>query len=100
MLRATQHGRFPRRRRAIWVRGKCEEVMREVLGAGRGVQAGKVEIPAMAAEAGSGKRDERRGREQRATRRAADGTRHKIATQHTKPQSFIIRPPLLTTNKV
>jgi hypothetical protein len=27
--------------------------MREVLGAGRGVQAGEVEIPAMAAEAGS-----------------------------------------------
>jgi hypothetical protein len=26
--------------------------MREVLGAGRGVQAGEVEIPAMAAEAG------------------------------------------------
>jgi hypothetical protein len=34
------------------VRGKCEEAMREVLGAGRGVQAGGVEIPAMAAEAG------------------------------------------------
>ena len=32
--------------------GKCEEAMREVLGAGRGVQAGEVEIPAMAAEAG------------------------------------------------
>ena len=33
-----------------WVRGKCEEAMREVLGAGRGVQAGEVEIslPAMA----------------------------------------------------
>ena len=31
--------------------GKCEEAMREVLGAGRGVQAGEVEIPAMAAEA-------------------------------------------------
>jgi hypothetical protein len=75
--------------------------MREVLGAGRGVQAGEVEIPAMAAEAGrSGKRDERRGREQRATRRATDATGHKIATQNTKPQSFIIRPPLLTTDKV
>ena len=34
-----------------WVRGKCEEAMREVLGAGRGVQAGEVETPAMAAEA-------------------------------------------------
>ena len=34
------------------VREKCEEAMREVLGAGRGVQAGEVEIPAMAAEVG------------------------------------------------
>jgi hypothetical protein len=41
--------------------------MREVLGAGRGVQAGEVEIPAMAAEAGSGKkRDAAGSREQRA----------------------------------
>ena len=30
----------------------CEEARREVLGAGRGVQAGEVETPAMAAEAG------------------------------------------------
>jgi hypothetical protein len=36
--------------RSNWL--KCEEAMREVLGAGRGVQAGEVEIPAMAAEAG------------------------------------------------
>ena len=45
-----------------WVRGKCEEVMvmREVLGAGRGVQAGEVETPAMTAEAG---RETRRGAE-------------------------------------
>ena len=43
-----------------WVRGKCEEAMREVLGAGRGVQAGEVEIPAMAAEAG---REMRQGAE-------------------------------------
>ena len=43
-----------------WVRGKCEEAMREVLGAGRGVQAGKVEVPAMAAEAG---RETRQGAE-------------------------------------
>jgi hypothetical protein len=41
------------------------------------VQAGEVEIPAMAAEAG--RREERRGREQRATRRATDATGHKIA---------------------
>ena len=48
--------------------------MREVLGAGRGVQAGEVETPAMAAEA-----DERRGWERRATRRATDAMGHKIA---------------------
>jgi hypothetical protein len=36
-----------------WVKGKSEEAMREVLGAGRDVrkQAGEVETPAMAAEA-------------------------------------------------
>ena len=32
--------------------------------------------------------------------RATDATGHKIATQHTKPQGFIIRSPLQTTNKV
>jgi hypothetical protein len=32
-------------------------------------------------------------------RRATDATGHKIATQPTKPQGFIIRPPLLTSNK-
>jgi hypothetical protein len=73
--------------------------MREVLGAGRGVQAGEVEIPAMAAEAGK----ERRGREQRAMRRATDAMGHKIASAygyatHTKPQGFFIHPPLLATN--
>ena len=43
-----------------WVRGKCEEAMREVLGAGRDVQAGEVETPAMAAEA---RRETRQGAE-------------------------------------
>ena len=43
-----------------WVRGKCEEAMREVFGAGRSVQAGEVETPAMAAEA---RREARRGAE-------------------------------------
>ena len=67
--------------------------MREVLGAGRGVQAGEVETPAMAAEAG------------RETRRATDAMGHKIASAygyatHTKPQGFIIRPPLQTTNNI
>ena len=89
-----------------WVRGKCEEAMREVLGAGRGVQAGEVETPAMAAEAG---RETRRGAERRATRRATDAMGHKIArvyaygyATHTKPQGFTSRPPFLTmrTNKV
>ena len=28
--------------KATWVRGKCEEAVGEVLGAGRGVQAGEV----------------------------------------------------------
>ena len=49
--------------KATWawvVRGKCEEAMREVLGAGRGVQAGEVATPAMPAEAG---RETRRGAE-------------------------------------
>jgi hypothetical protein len=45
---------------ATYIRGKCEEAMREVLGAGRGVQAGEVKIPAMAAEAG---RETRQGAE-------------------------------------
>jgi hypothetical protein len=31
-----------------WVRGKSEEAMREVLGAGRGAQAGEVKTPTMA----------------------------------------------------
>jgi hypothetical protein len=80
-----------------WIRGKCEEAMREVLGAGRGVQAGEVETPAMAAEAG---RETRRGAERRATRRATDAMGHKIAraygfATHTKPQGFISRLPLL-----
>jgi hypothetical protein len=84
--------------------------MREVLGAGRGVQAGEVEIPAMAAEAG--RETQQEGAESDAGESDAgesdgstDATGHKIAsaygcaTQHTKPQGFIIRPPLLTTQK-
>jgi hypothetical protein len=57
-----------------WVRGKCEEAMREVLGAGRGVilHAGEVATPAMAAEA-------RRG-EQTAMRRATEATRYMYKT--------------------
>ena len=69
--------------------------MREVLGAGRGVQAGEVETPAMAAEAG---RETRWGAESdRATRRATDAMGHKIAraygyATHIKPQGFTSPP--------
>ena len=48
--------------------------MREVLGAGRGVQAGEVETRRW-----QQRRDERRGGERRATRRATDAMGHKIA---------------------
>ena len=48
---------------------------------------------------------ERRGWEQRAMRRAAEATGHKTASAygyaiHTKPQGFIIRPPLLTDDNM
>ena len=53
------------------------------------------------------RRDERRGGERRATRRATDAMRHKTAraymygyATHIKPQGYTSRPPLLTTNKV
>jgi hypothetical protein len=58
-----------------WVRGKCEEAMREVLGAGRGVQAGEVEIPAMAAEAG---REARQGAENDEESDGCDGARTRL----------------------
>ena len=84
-----------------WLRGKCEEAMREVLGAGRGVQAGEVETRRRWQQ----RRDERRGGERRAMRRATDAMRHRTAraygyATHIKPQGFTSRPPLLTTNKV
>jgi hypothetical protein len=53
--------------------------MREVLGAGRGVQAGEVEIPAMAAEAG------------RETRQGAESDEE----SGRRLQGLIIRPPHL-----
>ena len=79
--------------------------MREVLGAGRGVQAGEVETPAIriAAEAG---RETRRGAESDEESDGCDGAQNKISARGyathklTKPQGFISRPPLLTTNKV
>lgn len=67
-----------------WVRGKCEEAMREVLGAGRGVQAGEVETPAMAAEAG---RETRRGaesdEESDGCNEAQDSARVRVRNTHT-----------------
>jgi hypothetical protein len=45
-----------------WERGKCEEAMREVLGAGRGVQAGKIGVLAMTAET---ERETRQGSRER-----------------------------------
>jgi hypothetical protein len=83
-----------------WVRGKCdEEAMREVLGAGRGVQASEVETPAMAAEAGSETRQGAASDEESGRCDGAQGTRlqHNILRA---AKGFIIRPPLLTTNKV
>jgi hypothetical protein len=78
--------------------------MREVLGAGRGVQAGEVEIrlPAMAAEAG---RETRQGAESDEESDGCDGAQdcERVWVRNTtKPQGFIIRPSLLTkrTNKV
>ena len=76
--------------------------MREVLGAGRGVQAGEVETPAMAAEAG---RETRRGaesdEESDRCNEAQDSARVRVRnTCHIKPQGFTSRPPLLTTKKV
>lgn len=42
-------------------KGKCTEVMSEVLGAGRGEQAGEVTRPAMAADARGARMQRRRG---------------------------------------
>jgi hypothetical protein len=75
-----------------WVRGRCEEAMREVLGAGQGVQAGEVEIPAMAAEAG---RETRQGAESDEESDGCDGAQDCNTTYScklTKPQGFIIAP--------
>jgi hypothetical protein len=80
--------------------------MREVLGAGRGVQAGEVETPSMAAEAG---RETRRGaesdEESDGCNEAQDSARVHVCKNygcatHIKPQGYTSRPPLLTTNKV
>ena len=62
-----------------------------MLGAGRGVQAGEVEIPAMAAEAG---RETRQGAESDEESGGCDKVKDCNTTYScTKPQGFIIRPP-------
>jgi hypothetical protein len=63
------------------VRGGNE---REVLGAGRGVQAGEVQIPAMAAE----RREERRGREQK-TRRGERRMRRVRVSEFTRKANVL-----------
>ena len=75
--------------------GKCEEAMREVLGAGRGVQAGEIETPAMAAEA---RRETRLGAEGDEEGDGGDGAqdseRVRYATQYIlsrKALSFVSR---------
>ena len=70
--------------------------MREVLGAGRGVQAGEVETPAMVAEARRARKSEEEGG---GGDGAQDSERVRNTYKITKPQGFIIRPPL-TTNKI
>ena len=65
------------------LRGKCEEAMREVLGAGRGVQAGEVETPAMAAEAGrETRRDEESDEESDGCNEAQDSARVRVRNTH------------------
>ena len=84
--RAPRHKQFTMQAVAVaiakatwaWVRGKCEEAMREVLGAGRGVQAGEVETPAMAAEAG---RETRRGAESDEESDGCDGAQDSARVQ-------------------
>ena len=75
--------------------------MREVLGAGRGVQAGEVETPAMAAEA---RRETGRGAESDEEGDGGDGAqdseRVRVRNTYILSRKAISRPPLLTTNKV
>ena len=55
--------------------------MREVLGAGRGVQAGEVEIPAMAAEAGRETRQGAESDEDSATDATGSRLQHNILSR-------------------
>jgi hypothetical protein len=85
-----------------WVKGESEDAMREALGAGRGVQTGEVETPAMAAGARQATWHGAEGDEKRAT--AATG--YKTArsaydyTSHAETQGSFIRPLLFPTIKV
>ena len=57
--------------------------MGEVLGAGRGVQAGEVETPAMAAEAGrETRRDEESDEESDGCNEAQDSARVRVRNTH------------------
>ena len=67
----------------LYIIGKCEEAMREVLGVGRGVQAGEVETPAMAAEAGrETRRDEESDEESDGCNEAQDSARVRVRNTH------------------
>jgi hypothetical protein len=60
---------------SAWVRGKCEEAMREVLGVwGEACRQARLRHRRW-----QQRRDQRRGGERRATRRATDAMRHKTA---------------------
>ena len=68
--------------------------MREVLGAGRGVQAGEVERPAMAAEA---RRETRRGEEGDEEEAAVHTTASADdCVSHAEPQGLYHSSPALT----
>ena len=66
--------------------------MREVLGAGRGVQAGEVETPAMAAEAG---RETRRGAESDEESDGCDGAQgsERVRVRNTYLPARLYRSP-------
>ena len=67
--------------------------MREVLGAGRGVQAGEVETPAMAAEARRERRQGVEGEERRATH---SRERRQQESDCGLPQPSVQRPSVIT----
>ena len=70
------------------VTGKSEEAMREVLGVGRGVQAGEVETLAMAAEARRETRQGAEGDEEGDGGDAPTASAYDCAS-HAEPQGFL-----------